>query len=98
MKGASICAVVLLVLASCAAEGPNHAAFPSLVGSTGGGLLTQSPSPDSLAESLRQVLLNPDLRTSLAIAGYRGVRQKHDLSSLAAATIERVLGRMKLEG
>ena len=76
---------------------PDHAAFPELIESTGGGLLAQRDSPASIAESLQNVLANQSLRTSLAAAGYQGVRQKHDLGSLAEATKRRLL-RMKAEG
>ena len=65
---------------------PDHAAFPELIQSTGGGLLSQANNPESLAESMRQILLNSDLRTSLANAGYHGVRHSHDLIALADAT------------
>ena len=65
---------------------PNHAAFPELIASTGGGLLADQDSTLSLAESLRQVLLNSNLRTTLATAGYDGVRARHDLLSLSDAT------------
>ena len=65
---------------------PDHAAFPELIQSTGGGLLTEMENPDSLASSLRQVLLDSDLRYALAQAGYAGVRRNHNLASLAEAT------------
>ncbi len=72
---------------------PNHAAFPSLVSSTGGGLLVEPNNSTALAQSLRQVLLNSDLRIELATAGHQGVRQKHGLSSLAQATKASLLER-----
>jgi glycosyltransferase involved in cell wall biosynthesis len=65
---------------------PRHAAFPELIESTGGGLLIEPENADSLAASLRQVLLDSDLRKTLAIAGYQGVRQRHDMPVLAEAT------------
>ena len=65
---------------------PDHAAFPELVASTGGGLLSRTGSIESLAELLRQVLRDSNLRSDLAKAGYQGVREKHDLSALAKAT------------
>ena len=65
---------------------PDHAAFPSLVQSTGGGLISEFGSTSSLAERLRQILQDSDLRRRLAEAGYRGVREKHDLPALANAT------------
>lgn len=65
---------------------PDHAAFPELIASTGGGLLAESNDAASLAASLRQVLLDSTLRQELATSGYEGVRQRHDMSVLAAAT------------
>jgi glycosyltransferase involved in cell wall biosynthesis len=65
---------------------PNHAAFPALIESTGGGLLCEESNASSLAAVLRQVLQDSTLRMSLATAGYAGVRSKHDLGSLAGAT------------
>lgn len=65
---------------------PRHAAFPELIASTGGGLLTEPEDPAALAESLRQVLQDHDLRRRLATVGYEGVRQKHDMQSLAEVT------------
>ena len=65
---------------------PRHAAFPELIESTSGGLLTEPDNPEALAASLRQVLLQTDLRIGLARAGHEGVRQQHDMSVLAAAT------------
>jgi glycosyltransferase involved in cell wall biosynthesis len=65
---------------------PDHAAFPELIESTGGGLLTKTDDPDALAASLGQVLKNHELRRSLAAAGYDGVRGKHDMPVLSDAT------------
>lgn len=65
---------------------PDHAAFPELVASTGGGLLSRAGDVESLAEKLQQVLLDSNLRNQLALAGYHGVRARHDLSALAQAT------------
>ena len=65
---------------------PEHAAFPELVASTGGGLLTEPDRPESLDQALRQVLLKSDVRTSLANAGFGGVRDRHDMPVLAEAT------------
>lgn len=65
---------------------PDHAAFPELIQSTGGGLLSAAESPESLAERLRQLLLDQQLRQTLASAGHHGVRQRHGLAALADAT------------
>lgn len=65
---------------------PDHAAFPSLIQSTGGGLLSEFGSTASLADRLRQILLDSELRLTLAEAGHQGVREKHDLAALVQAT------------
>lgn len=65
---------------------PDHAAFPFLIQSTGGGLLSEFGDAASLAERLRQILQDPALRLSLARSGYQGVRERHDLPALVAAT------------
>ncbi len=65
---------------------PDHATFPELIESTGGGLLAEFDNPTSVAEKLRQILLNSNLRRALGTAGYQGVRDKHDLNALVEAT------------
>jgi glycosyltransferase involved in cell wall biosynthesis len=65
---------------------PNHAAFPELIASTGGGLLCSHNDAPSLAETLRQVLQDSELRQRLSRTGHQGVRQRHDMSALAEAT------------
>lgn len=70
---------------------PRHAAFPELIESTGGGLLSDADSVDSLTANLRQILQDSTLRRELAAAGYSGVRSRHDMASLASATVERLL-------
>ena len=69
---------------------PDHAAFPELIESTGGGLLSENENCESLAELLRQVLQDSTLRKKLAEAGYNGVRQQHDFSRLAEATVRKL--------
>ena len=68
---------------------PDHAAFPELIVSTGGGLLSETDNSESLADLLRQVLQDPSLRMKLATTGYNGVRMKHDFSRLAEATVQK---------
>ncbi len=65
---------------------PNRAAFPSLIESTHGGLLANADDPSSLSDCLQQILQDSELRWKLANFGYTGVRERHDLSSLATAT------------
>ena len=72
---------------------PNHAAFPDLVESTGGGILAEHENPESIAGALAQVLTRSDLRQSLALAGHEGVRRRHNMDSLADATSRLLLTR-----
>ena len=69
---------------------PDHAAFPELIESTGGGLLSETGNTESLANLLRQVLQDSNLRRNLADAGYKGVRQQHDFTRLAEATVQKL--------
>lgn len=70
---------------------PDHAAFPELIESTGGGILAAPENPDSISQVLSQLLRDSELRKSLAFAGHQGVRQRHDMNSLADATMKRLL-------
>ena len=74
---------------------PDHAAFPELIESTGGGLLAEHESPASIAARLKQVLSDRELRTSLATTGHQGVRRKHDLGALAEATKQRLIDKVQ---
>jgi len=70
---------------------PRHAAFPELIESTGGGVLSEAENVDSLTANLRQILQDATMRRQLAKAGHAGVRHRHDLPALAGATVERLL-------
>lgn len=72
---------------------PNHAAFPALVESTAGGILAEHENSESISDALFQILTGSDLRKSLAVAGHAGVRQKHNMDSLADATRRLLLTR-----
>lgn len=54
---------------------PRHAAFPELIEVTGGGLLCEPGSPESLADSVETLLLDPAKRASLADAGRAAVER-----------------------
>ncbi len=66
---------------------PRHGAFPELMESTGGGLLTHPNAPQSLADALERLLVDHSLRAHLAGLGHAGVRRAHDLTTLAQATL-----------
>lgn len=52
---------------------PRHAAFPEIIGETGGGLLADPDDPESLALQLETVLTSPGEREKLGKAGRAGV-------------------------
>ena len=64
---------------------PAHGAFPELVNSTGGGLLTDPGDAAELAERIEQLRDDPDRRRELGAAGFAGVRTKHGPAAVAAA-------------
>jgi len=53
---------------------PSHGAFPELIMTTGGGLLVPPNDPKALADSLADLLRDPDSRAKLGAAGHRDVR------------------------
>lgn len=67
---------------------PSHGAFPELIESTGGGLLTPPRDPARLADALESLSLDPGLRLRLGAAGQQAVRERFDMRSLARATLE----------
>ncbi|MBN2452046.1 MAG: glycosyltransferase family 4 protein [Lentisphaeria bacterium] len=60
---------------------PRAGAFPELLERTGGGVLCEPGSADSLADALAPVLLDPALRARLAAEGREGVRRHFDLAT-----------------
>ena len=66
---------------------PRHGAFPELVEATGGGLLVEPHSPESLAAGLRQLLGDRELRAQMGHHGRRAVTERHSDAAMARATI-----------
>jgi glycosyltransferase involved in cell wall biosynthesis len=58
---------------------PEAGAFPEVAGLTGGVLLYPPAQPEALAAALARVLLEPDRRAALALAGRAGISQHFDL-------------------
>ncbi|MDB4614442.1 glycosyltransferase family 4 protein [bacterium] len=73
---------------------PSHGAFPEIVSKTGGGLLHEPGDATALAETLQQLVNDPQQRTQLATAGYGGVRQHYSCEEMARQTVA-VLSRHK---
>jgi glycosyltransferase involved in cell wall biosynthesis len=53
--------------------------LPEVAGLTGGVLLYPPAQPEALAAALARVLLEPDRRAALALAGRAGISQHFDL-------------------
>lgn len=62
---------------------PNHGAFPVMVQRTGGGLLSASPRPYDLADTIEILWRDPARRDTLGRAGAAGVRAHYTLDRMA---------------
>ncbi len=67
---------------------PAHGAFPEMIEATGGGLLVEPDSPQALADGLRKMIMNPELRERCGENGRRGVREQFSDQAMAEATVE----------
>jgi glycosyltransferase involved in cell wall biosynthesis len=72
---------------------PRVAAFPELIEATGGGLLCAEDSPQALAESIEELLLNPARARALGETGRRAVFEKFSAEAMARETL-RVLSEL----
>lgn len=71
---------------------PRHGSFPELIEATGGGLLVEPDNPAALADGLKQLLDDRDLRERLGQAGANAVRERFaaaDMAQNTAALLER---------
>jgi glycosyltransferase involved in cell wall biosynthesis len=71
---------------------PRHGAFPELIDPTGGGLLVEPADPAALADGLRRMLDDRDLRDRCGRAGESAVRERFTAQVMAketAAVLER---------
>jgi glycosyltransferase involved in cell wall biosynthesis len=67
---------------------PRHAGFPELIEQSGGGLICEPRNPKALADSLEQLLLNPEQARSLGAAGYKSVQERFNAEQMAAETLQ----------
>lgn len=67
---------------------PRHGAFPELVETTGGGLLVESQSAESVGAALDELRQDPELRRRLSESGRREVRQRHGADAAAETLLE----------
>lgn len=66
---------------------PNHGAFPELIQATAGGLLVEPNNADALAETLKRILQDRDLRRTLGRSGQKAVRERFTAERMARETI-----------
>ncbi len=66
---------------------PAHGAFPEILTRTGGGILVEPRDPHALAETLENIIGDPERRAILAAEGAEGVRQSYSVSAMAAAQL-----------
>jgi glycosyltransferase involved in cell wall biosynthesis len=71
---------------------PAHGSFPEILEATGGGLLMEPGSPESLAAQLQRLLDDPALRQRLGHAGAAAVHARFSDLDMAEATLA-VYGR-----
>ncbi len=55
---------------------PRHGSFPELIEETGGGLLTEPGSTESLVEGIRELVIDPGRRRQLGASGQAAVRSR----------------------
>ncbi len=67
---------------------PRHAAFPEVVAATGGGVLCEPDDPDSLADQLEALLLDPARARDLGAAGRLSVLQQFSATAMARGVLE----------
>jgi glycosyltransferase involved in cell wall biosynthesis len=67
---------------------PRSGAFPELVEATAGGVLCETGNASSLADSIEELLLNPDRARVLGEKGRRAVFEKFSAEAMARSTLE----------
>ena len=67
---------------------PAHGAFPELMEATGGGLLVEPDSPESLADGLQRLVDHPRERMAMGQRGSLAVRERFNSDTMAERTLE----------
>jgi len=73
---------------------PRTAAFPEIIEATGGGVLCEPGNPKSLADTIEQLLLNPQQARALGEAGRNAVLETFNAESMAKENL-RVLESLR---
>ena len=67
---------------------PRRGAFPEILASTGGGVLTATDDAVGLADAIHELWKSPDLAAALGSAGVRGVSEHYTASFMATRALE----------
>jgi len=67
---------------------PRHGAFPEIIRKTGGGILVEPDSIDSLAEGIYSLWRDHERTDELGRRAAQGVREHHDVKLMAQRTVE----------
>ena len=67
---------------------PAHGSFPEMIEATGGGLLSEPGSVESLAGQIDTLLGDHDLRQRLGAAGAAAVHERFSEATMAEATLD----------
>lgn len=67
---------------------PRHGAFSEMLAKTGGGVLVNAGDPQSLADGLHRLWLDPGLRETLGEHGFNGVRAHYTVGRSADRMLE----------
>ncbi|MFN2510029.1 MAG: glycosyltransferase family 4 protein [Pyrinomonadaceae bacterium] len=67
---------------------PKRGAFTEIVESTGGGLLVEPDSPESLARGILEIYREPALGEELGLSGFDNVRQHYSVGRMADRALE----------
>lgn len=79
---------------------PRHGAFPEMIDSIGGGLLVEPESPEAVAEALKALMEEVELRRELGEKARRGVQKNHGIRATAEGMLDvyrRLLGDSEAE-
>ncbi len=67
---------------------PRRGAFTEIVEKTGGGLLVEPDSPESLARGILEIYREPELGEKLGLSGFENVRQHYSVAHMADRALE----------
>ncbi len=67
---------------------PRRGAFTEIVEKTGGGLLVEPDSPESLAQGILEIYREPALGEKLGLSGFENVRQHYSVARMADRALE----------